>query len=296
MNEKYNILFFDIINILIWILLFLIIFLLLKKDNINETMLLTINVIIILLIISILILLLIAIMNMNDLKYDDYELLNKSFIFSTKLLNDDVNLMTYPQKSILNLNKINGIYNINSNHIINYNNISNNYYFKINNINYISKLYNINIEDFNKNYINYKKYYDEIGLKYDDINKIYSFNEKNIIKYIVINFNNKWLLLENENNNYIPLYCLYYSYIYSYYRLCDTNNNCIFKFNTIGPENLHDLSINRYYTIYGNYKDKLGFDISDNKYLNYLKLLLSLLLPLTFTTKLKINNYNNNFK
>jgi hypothetical protein len=283
MNEKNNIILFDIINFLTWTVIILLLLYLIRYEK-NER----INIMFSVLIIIIFVMLFVAIINMSYLINLDNELLNKNFIFSTKLLNDEINLMTYPQKSILNLNQINYIYDIKQNHIINYNNISNKYNFKVNNKIYTSERISFNINYFNQYFKFYEEYFNKIGLIYDENNKIYSFNENNITKYIVINFNDKWLLLEFDNDKYKPLYYLYYSYIYSYYRLCDIDDNCICKFNTIGPENLHDLSINRYYTIYGNY--------IDNWDKNNLKLILSLLLPLTFTTKLKMINYKNNLK
>lgn len=241
-----------------------------------------------------------SVLNTNLLINTDNILLTKPLIFSTKIFNDDNNLITYQQKSILNLDyKGNYLYDVTKNIIIGYNYLTNNHNFGIKGVQYeVLPINNIPISTYLKYTQNYVKLLNIHNLVYDGYNKSYYFTYLNIV-YVIIQFdNNKWVIFKNDidNETYQPYFMLYYSNLYNYYRLIQFNyeniydtTNCLCKLTSIGPEYLVDVNVNRYYTFYGYYS-------STSEVKDILKIILSVLLPLTFSNKLKQINYKNNFK
>lgn len=296
-------------NLIIVISLFIIITVLFLIFSENKDFIKKLIISLIILLIILLILFLLIITLNNILLDNDNLLLTNDFVFSTKIFNNDNLLTTYPNKSILNLYYDYGIYRVNENIDIEYNNLTNNYSFKNNNkIINSQKLFNLTKELYYQ-YINDNNYLiTKYRLNYNYYNKSYMFDINNTI-YIINEYDNdkycifkqtKQTVLDEINNTtievikYVPLCILYNSYIYGYYRLCDLENNEVLcKLYSIGPEYIYDVNINKYYTIYGKYSNNL--ELSQNKMMK-IKIYLSMLLPLSFSTKLKITNYNNNFK
>ena len=261
-----------------------------------------------LIIISIILFILLCIsISLNHyLIYEDKLILKNDFIFSTKIINNDNNLITYPLKSILNLdNDINNEYDIKQNQLIEYNNLTNNYL--INN-NIMSKQnFNLSIEKYNQYTDIYNKIINEYELNYRNYIQSYEYIFKKDKYSVCRYYDMKWCIFKHtiiENKlYYTPVCLLYFSYIYNYYRLIDINNNeLLCKLLSIGPDYIYDININKYYTIYGSYS--LYIDNQEQQNISNLQLnkkliinnYLSMLLPFTFSTKLKITNYLNNFK
>ena len=263
------------------------------------------------------ILLMLSILLNNELINSDNNLLLNDFVFSTKIINNDNILMTYPNRSILNLYYDYGIYRVKENIDINYKNLTNNYSFKYDNkIIDSQQIFNLTKELYNEYTSDNQNLIDKFNLNYVYYNKSYLFNIDNII-YVIIEYeNDKYCLFKqskklvlNENNNttneviyYKPLCILYNSFIHGYYRLYDfENKEVLCKLNTIGPDYIYDVNINKYYTIYGKYSNYVDMllpnkqELLQNKMMK-IKNYLSMILPLSFSTKLKITNYNNNFK
>ena len=273
-----------------------------NNDNLKDK---SIGFLLKMIIITSIILLISIILNLT-LKYKDNKLLEYYFVFSTQIINDEKNLLTYPQKSILNLdenfdkeNKYD--YDIKQNILINYDNLTNNYSFL--NVNKVNSIFLYEMS--NLIYNLYTNVYSDILNKYNlySINYINSYGfEINNDKYIVCRYlDMKWCIFKYENVNnihqYKPVSYLYKSYIYNYYRLIDIENDEILcKLDTIGPDHINDININKYYSIYGKYSlNENNLTLKKNKKM-MIKNYLSMLLPFTFTTTLKNTNYNNNFK
>ena len=263
------------------------------------------------------ILLMLSILLNNELINSDNNSLLNDFVFSTKIINNDNILMTYPNRSILNLYYDYGIYRVKENIDINYKNLTNNYSFKYDNkIIDSQQIFNLTKELYYEYTSDNSKLIDKFNLYYVYYNKSYLFNIDNII-YVIIEYeNDKYCLFKqskklvlNENNNttneviyYVPLCILYNSFLHGYYRLYDfENKEVLCKLNTIGPDYIYDVNINKYYTIYGKYSNYVDIlspnkqELLQNKMMK-IKNYLSMILPLSFSTKLKITNYNNNFK
>ena len=255
--------------------------------------------------IMLLVVLCISIILNQYLIYKDDIILKYDFIFSTKIINNDENLITYPVKSILNLdNYINNEYDVKKNQLIEYNNLTNNY--SINN-NTSKQIFNLSSDNYEKYTYIYNDIINKYDLNYKYYIQSYEFNFKND-KYIVCRYYDmKWCIFKQTYIDnilyYNPVCYLYYSYIYNYYRLIDTNNDDLLcKLYSIGPDYIYDININKYYTIYGSYS--LNINNNEQQQMNNLQLnkkiminnYLSMLLPFTFSTKLKFTNYLNNFK